>query len=184
MKNAELYEVKAKVNSILTACKSQKLIYAVNKNCARLESETREMDRIKAPSEKFTEFEQKRVKLCMDNSNKDARGQPKTVNGPMGPEFDIADKAAFDVLLTALKTEYAAEIKEYETKQELYARAMEEENDDLKIYRLKYSVFEKEQSELAIADRLSAAQVKALWFMLDDDMTEEMPAAPNLKMTK
>jgi hypothetical protein len=187
MKNGELYRVKAILDETIKSAKSGKLIYGVNKNLERSEREIKHLDAIRQPPKELEAFEQKRIKLCVDAAVKDEKGQPKTKSGPGGMEYDILDRVAFDKALDALREEYKKPIDDYKLAIDQFTKTVEQENDSFKLYKIKYSVFEKEQAELPPEARLNAEQVRAIWFMLDDDIdTETNPEkqTPELTMVK
>jgi hypothetical protein len=187
MLNGELEAKKTELENVLASALSGKLIYAINKNIERLERELKILDTVRKPSAKFNEFEQKRVALCTSACNKDERGQPKTVVTPNGLEYDIIDRPAFDANLETLKEEYKDVIEAHREALVRYGKLMEAENDDLKIYKIKYSVLEREQSELELKSRISGSQTRQIWFMIEDDIEPEAVEKPQdteLKMLK
>ena len=185
MKNGEIYGVNRVLSEVLKSARSAKLIYGMTKNLERTEREIRIFDVIRRPSGQFNEFTSKRVALCEASSRRDEKGVIKTVPGPNGTEYDIIDRPAFDKALELLRQEYAGAIDEYNAAIGRFNKHMDDESE-LKIYKVKYSVFEKEQAELEVKDRLDGVQTRQIWFMIEDDMEQaEMPVEKSeLKMVQ
>lgn len=177
MKNGEVYEVQAILNDTIKAAKSGKLIYAVNKNMNFTEQEIQALEQIKQPSEAYQVFDRLRVKLCVDMAVKTDSGAPKTVTTEHGLEFDIENREAFKTALDALREAHKDAVEEYQNAVLQFNKLLDEESD-IKIYKIKYSVFDREQSELKPENRLNGEQVRRIWFMLDDDIS---PVEPDVK---
>ena len=185
MKNGEVYGIDADLNEGIKVSKSAKLIYGVTKNLERTEREIKRLEAIRKPSEGYTAFTHRRIALCEASSNKDEQGRPKTIPGPNGLEYDIADRAVFDKALDLLRNEFAAAIDEHNAVIARFNKYMDEDSE-LKIYKIKYSILEKEQAELDVKDRLDGVQTRRLWFMIEDDLEQPEAQAdiPELKLVK
>ena len=92
--------------------------YFLAKNKVALKAELDILDEAQKPSDTFVAYEQKRVELAQQFSDKDDNGQPKTHNG----QYVIYDnKADFEKEIKKLKTKFKTaiaarekQIKEYE----------------------------------------------------------------------
>ena len=172
MKNGEVYEALKILNDTIKVAKSGKLIYAVNRNMIYTEQEIQALEKIKQPSAAYQVFDRLRVKLCIDMAVKDENGRPKTVTAENGLEFDIENREAFNAALDALREEHKEAIEEYRNTLLQYNKLMDEDSD-IKTYKIKYSVFEREQAELKPENRLNGEQVRRIWFMLEDDISAD-----------
>lgn len=183
MKNGEIYGIDMILGEILKVSKSAKLIYGVTKNLERTAREIKRLDAIRKPADKFNEFTRKRITLCEASCHKDEKGQPKTIPGPNGLEYDIIDRPAFDKDLETLRKDYTAVLDEHNAAIARFNKHMDEESE-IKVYKIKYSAFEKEQAELEVKDRLNGVQTKDIWFMIDDDVEGDSESKPvsELKM--
>ena len=91
--------------------------YDVAKNSQIIKHELMALQEAVKPSDKFIEFDQKRIELCREHAEKDEKGGSIIV----GSEFSIKDKQAFDADLANLRDEFRDvqdarenQIKEYE----------------------------------------------------------------------
>lgn len=185
MKNGEIYGMDAILSDVIKSAKSAKLTYGVIKNLERTERDIRRFDMIRKPSDKFNEFTARRVALCEASSHKDEHGTPKTVPGPNGLEYDIIDRPAFDKQLETLRNEYVSAIDDYNAAVARFNKYMDEDAE-MQVYKIKYSIFEQEQSELEVKDRLNGVQTRQIWFMIEDDIQadSESKAPTALKMVQ
>jgi len=129
--------------------KNTKFSYAVLKNLAAFEKETRQIEKDAAPSKKFLEWDGKRHKLCVTFSQKDKEGKPVINNG----NFVIANRPIFDKELDKLKFGYVSAIKEHEAK-------MAQLRDTLSGVKCKVDVHAFLERELP--EDLTANQIRAI----------------------
>ena len=185
MKRNELFRLHGDLAELLRTGKGIKLSYMLVRNVKKLETESKMLEELRKPTEKFQEYENKRMALCSRHARKDDKGAAMTLPGPGGrSEFDIADRPVFDKEISELRAEYKDELAAL-TARELEFNKFFAEESDIVLYTLKYSVLVVEQEQLPVADRLTAAQLLKLWPVIEDDAdvsAEEAVADPAAKL--
>lgn len=168
MKNGEMYGMLQILNSLSGKARSFKLIGAINRNIARLTDAIKKLEEARKPSSRMQEYNTKRIDLCIRHAIKDENGNPKIRTTAGRSEYEIADMAAFKAELDPLYKEYESDIKADELLIQQFNKSLDEEAD-IEIYKIKYSVLEAEQKELPLDMRLTGSEIGLLWFMIDDD---------------
>lgn len=108
MRRAELFSLYKRLPS-LKDLKGVKLAYTIVRNTKKLEEEINIYQELFKPSEKFLEFEEKRIELCNKFCDKNEEGKPIINNGV----YQGVDKNnLFIVEYERLKNEYVNELKE------------------------------------------------------------------------
>ena len=79
--NAEWREIYFKLQR-LNRLKSLKLQYAINKNSEKIESHLTSLEKLIKPTDKFIEYDQKRVAIVEKYAEKDEHGQPIIQKNP------------------------------------------------------------------------------------------------------
>lgn len=108
---------------LLKEYKGVKFAYGISKNKEKIKSETKSLQEASRQSEKYSEFENKRLKLCRKYSKKDNNYNPIIEND----NFVLINQDDFDEEFKILKEEYKDTIKERETQIEEYEKLLGEE---------------------------------------------------------
>ena len=122
MKNKELLQMSGLLG-ILLNLKGVKFAYAIAKNIRLIRAEVELLE--KAKSEKYKEYDNKRLELAKKHAQKDDKGNPQIVNN----SYILENQEVFNDEFEILKKEYESEIKEYED-------LLNTEND-IKLYKIK-----------------------------------------------
>jgi predicted DNA binding protein len=125
MKLKHLIELKSELNSVDDVKCTFKFSYAVAKNKRMIKSIIDEYEAALTPSDKYSEYEEKRVNLARKYAKKDENGQPIIKNSVFLIEPD--EQVKFEKELTTIKAEYTEEIDKYELKQKGYIKALNED---------------------------------------------------------
>lgn len=139
MKNRELSVLVQKF-ARLANVKGTKLQYAIKKNTKTITDELIILrDTITTP-EKFIEFENKRIELAKELSNKDESGNAKQIQKDGQNVFDIPDdkQKDFKTRFDAMKEEYKDAIEEYSKQMESYNELMDSEAN-VTLYKIKFA---------------------------------------------
>lgn len=107
MKNRDLIGFSNLINTVISL-KGAKFAYAIVKNIKMVQAELEILD--KAKSEKFKEYDKKRMELAKKCAKKDKAGRP-VINGN---SYILEDRESFDFGLKELREEYKEDIKDYE----------------------------------------------------------------------
>ena len=115
MKNEKLQSLYAGIEAV-SGLKGVRFAYAMAKNKSALKRELESLQEAIKMSDKFTEYEKKRVELCEQHSEKDDTGKAKLENN----EYVILSKAQFNKELDKMRKEHkdtlderTAQIKEF-----------------------------------------------------------------------
>ena len=93
--------------------KGTKFAYAVLKTKQNIEPLINELARLQLPPKRFVEYDEKRIALCTEYSDKDENGNPKTD----GDNFVVdSRRSEFDEKMKALSEEYSDAQSEFESK--------------------------------------------------------------------
>lgn len=153
MKRSELFVLLKSLNELddLTGVKFN---FVINKNRNLLEHETEDIKKSSKPSEKFQEFEQKRIELIREYSEKDEQGNIKFEDIDGGSKFTIPekDKKKFQKELSDLSKGYDDVIQERNEQLKEYNKFLQEEVD------LQFTTFKLED----ISDQITGKQFRII----------------------
>lgn len=124
LKNKDILSLNQALNTVGNLS-GVRFSYAVAKNKKLIETEIEALNVALKASEKYTEFDTKRVELCKRLADKDEKGVAKMDNNSF---VIIANKEEFDKELEALRTEYKEEIDAREAQIKKFNEMMEEES--------------------------------------------------------
>ena len=137
--------------------KGVKFAFTVLKNRKKLEAQIEEdktiFEEILKPGEGFKEYEEKRIALCEDSSEKDEEGKAKTE----GDRYLIVDMNQFNTDLAKLTEEYQTAVDDRKNQIEEYNSLMEEDMP------IEFQVLGMND----LPEDLTEAQLRSLEFMLD-----------------
>lgn len=153
MKNSDLYTLLDGIKEV-SYFKGVKFAYVIAKNKKMVEDELKMIEDSNKPNEKFIEFDQRRVSLCEQHSNKYDDGRPKI----LGDKYDIKDMDAFNKDLESLKNEYALFIVEREQQVKEYAKLLD---DECKLTLAKLN-------SIYLPNDINANQIDKIIFMIED----------------
>lgn len=139
--------------------KGVKFAFTVLKNRKLLESQVEEdkpiFEEILKPTEGFREYEEKRIALCENSSEKDEEGKAITE----GDRYKIIDLKKFNGDLESLTEEYQASVDDRKQQIEEYNSLMEEDMP-LEFHTI---VFDD------LPEDLTESQLRSIEFMIDLD---------------
>ncbi len=121
MLKKELFALQAGLTAV-GKLQGVKFAYAVAKNSQIIKHELKALQEAVKPSDKFIEFDQKRIELCRDHAEKDEKGSSIIV----GSEFSIRDRQSFDIDLEGLREKHAEAVVQREAQVEEYEHLLEE----------------------------------------------------------
>ena len=114
-----------KLETVIKLEASTVFSYAIAKNKGVLESIIKQIRNERPnPSEKYIEFNNKRIDIIKELATKDAKGNP--VIKPDG-NYDLPDMSLFDKQFDPLKEEYKETVDEFEEKEKAYFQSMTNE---------------------------------------------------------
>lgn len=158
MKRKDITEVINALDSV-SDVKGVKFAFAVLKNKKILEQQIEEdkeiFTKVLEMTEKFKEFDVKRVELCVEFSAKDENGNPITKN----EQYDITDKEGFSKEYSKLMDEYKDELDARNKQMQEYESLM---NEDVTLNF-------KKLKESDIPTDFTPKQLGDLEFMIDLD---------------
>lgn len=154
MKKKEIIELYKKLKPInLTG----KVGYAVGKNLFTLENEIKVISSTFKPSDKFNEYETKRVALANKHAKKDESGEPIVTDGMIS----LDDVKAFNKDWDKLKEEYKETLDEYKKMEDDYNELLETESK-IEIHKI------SEKEILNISHKTTSQVVKVLLSLCDE----------------
>ena len=104
-----------------------KFAYAVAKNKKLIEEEVEALNEGLNPSEKFKEYDEKRVELAKEHAEKDEDGNAVMVGEENIKSFDIKDIAKFTKDLEKIQEEYKTELEARDKQLKDYEKLMDED---------------------------------------------------------
>lgn len=149
MKNKDILKLKQSLD-LVGNLNGIKFAYAIARNKKFIESEIEAFNEIIKPSEKFKEFDAKRVALCQELGDKNEKGEVKFANNQY---VIVENKTKFDKEFGKLKTEYKKDIEERDKKIKEFNEVFLEANSKFEFYRIKLEDIPKE---------ITAAQMGAI----------------------
>lgn len=133
MKKIELLTLWAVFERLQQEKTNVKFSYAIAKNKIQMRPEVEALEEARKPSEKFVEYEQKRIALAKELADRDETGKIKAEND----RFIISEKMdQFNEKLEVLQKEYKDSIEEREKQIKEYNSILEEEIY-IKLYKIK-----------------------------------------------
>ncbi len=123
MINEKLYDV-AKGIELVSSLKGVKFAYAIAKNRNAIKAEIAVLQETIKFSEKFTEYDKKRIELCENYADKNDKGKAVMTNN----EYVITDKIKFNKEIKTLQKEYSQPIKEREAQVKEFSALLQKES--------------------------------------------------------
>lgn len=155
MKKVELYTFLNRIKE-LNNLEGVKFAYAVVKNKKTIQKEVETLEEIKKPSEKHSEYENKRISVCRKYSKKDKEGNPVVINECF--DIDEAKKGDFEKELKLLQEEYTKEIKLQNKKIEEFTTLLEEEAN-IDIHYINY---------VDLPDNITPSQLEVIYSLIKE----------------
>ena len=136
-----------------------KFVYGVVKNMNILKPEIELLQKTIEASDKFIEYDTKRIELAKKYSSKDEKGNPMVQEN----EFVISDRAGFDKEIEKLKKEYkkVLDIREEQLKQ---YRELLEENADIKLHMINFE---------DVPVNITSAQLSGIFCLIKEEKIEK-----------
>lgn len=111
----------------LSGLKGVKFAYGMAKNKRLIEQEIEILQEAIKPSDKFQEYDKKRIDFCVKYADKDDKGKAKLEGNEY--VFSGKNKEKFDKEIETLKKEYGQEQKEREEQIDEFHKLMTKESD-------------------------------------------------------
>lgn len=155
MKKQDLFTLRQGLNNV-ASYPGAKFAYCIAKNIAKVTEECKLIESIMKPSDKYSEYDQKRVELAKEFCDKNEDGSPKTE----GNAFVISaeNRVNFEVEHTKLRAEYVEEISEFTKQQEDFNILLQEESD-LVLFKI---------SDALLPEDITASQVVAIMEIIEE----------------
>lgn len=134
MKRVEMFGLLKEIEGILKVSKKVKLNYFLQKNINSITKDKEILDKIIEPSDKFKEYESKRIELCKEYCDKDSDGMPIVKNNKY---LGLDDNDEFNEKINSLLNEYKNIIDEYQDKIREYEQMLD---DDVDIEFVKFDI--------------------------------------------
>lgn len=118
-----------------------KFSYAVAKNLRAITQIVSTLRETIKPSEKYQDYEEKRVELCRKHAQKDEKGNPMSMVIGKTSQFIIEDQDAFETDLKKLQNspEYKKEVDGYKKKLDEFNKAMDLESEPVELHMIEQS---------------------------------------------
>lgn len=130
----ELYPLYSALQA-LSSAGGARFAYAISKNKKLIQEELELVEKSLVQSDKYKEYEQKRVELCTKHANKDKDGNPMMLENV----FSIADMEQFSKELKELQSGYTAELEEHLKKVEEYNKLLEMDTE-ITFFKIKLEI--------------------------------------------
>jgi len=105
--------------------------FGLAKNQRRIETELTDMQTKLKFTDKYKEFDEKRIELCKKHGDKDENGKAKQIPDPMNPDnkmfLGIDDNPEFDKEIEKLTKEYQKEVDDFKDRLKQYNELLQEE---------------------------------------------------------
>lgn len=124
MENRQLQVLLQGINAV-NSLQGVKFAYGINKNRKAIERELETLQEAIKASDKYTEYDKKRIELCEKHAVKDDNGKAKMENN----EYVITDKDAFDKEIDTLRAKYKDAIDEREAQLKEFSELLKKESD-------------------------------------------------------
>lgn len=113
----------------LNLLQGPKFLYAIAENIKLLNDEINKLNKLIKGSDRYNEYQDKRISTCIKYSRKNEDGSPKMVINNGIEEFDIDQTEEFTAEIKELQAEYKEEIDEFLEQVRTYNNRLEEEID-------------------------------------------------------
>ena len=133
--------------------RGSKFAVAVTKNKNLIQEELQRLQELINPTEKYVEYENRRIVICEKHSNKDDKGNA-IINDK---KYDIIDYTQFNKELDELKGEYVDELKNRENQVIVYNEELNKEID-MKFFKV---------TEFELPLDITSKQIDSIIFMID-----------------
>lgn len=146
MKKGNVEESLRVINIILNKSSESDLNWVVIKNKKILEKEKELLDEYRKPSEKFMEYENKRIELCKKYANKDEKGNVLfddviDLQGNRNKEFSgLRDNQEFQEKFKLLIDDYKDELEEENKKLNYYENIIKNEEIETPLNKIKTKI--------------------------------------------
>jgi hypothetical protein len=153
MKNNELYQLADGLGKMgdLTGVK---FAYAIVKNKRIVEDEIKLLSESLKASDKFTEFDKKRVEIVKEHADKDEKGEAKIE----GNQYVVSDTKAMEAAIDPLKEEYKDAIEAREAQIKEFSEMLEKEIN-IELYKIKQDDLPKD---------ISVAQLESIRWIVEE----------------
>jgi hypothetical protein len=149
-------------SNLLSTLTGAKLNYALLKNINKIEKETEDIKKIVNPSDRYKEFDKKRIDICQLYCEKDDKGENvKKQIDANNWEFVFSDenKKMFDTELETIQEEYKEDIEQFKLQIEDYNKFLQEESK-INFHKVSYK---------ELPENISLEIMSILEFMLFED---------------
>lgn len=113
----------------LNLLQGPKFLYAISENIKLLNDEIIKLNKLIKGSDRYNEYQDKRISTCIKYSRKNEDGSPKMIINNGIEEFDIDQTEEFTTEIKKLQAEYKEEIDEFMEQVRTYNNRLEEEID-------------------------------------------------------
>ena len=133
MKNKQVLELYQKLNNkLLESLRGVKLLYAIDRNYLKIESEVKSLERSREPSKEYKEYDEKRNQINIDHCEKTKTGEPKTISITKEYFQYVIDKEKQDIYrekMTALEGKYKDVIDKRKNELKDFDNLLEEDSE-------------------------------------------------------
>ncbi len=162
MKNRELLELYRGLSGIKNIL-GVRINYAIVKNINKIREESESFEKIILPSDKYKEYDLKRIEIVKKHTKKNEKGEPLfMLDDPStgAGRYDVEDGWDFnqDQEIIDLKKEYADEIEKRESQIKEYDKLLEEESH-LELFKIKLDI---------IPESVSTEQMNVLYKIIEE----------------
>ena len=155
--NAEWREIYFKLQR-LNRLKSLKLQYAINKNSEKIESHLTSLEKLIKPTDKFIEYDQKRVAIVEKYAEKDEHGQPIIQKNPNEGDTYKVDPEVVKPEVEELDKEYKEVLEERQEQMKQYLEILNDEHT-IEVHMVDMS---------NVPEDVDGNEFKAIKFMLNE----------------
>lgn len=113
----------------LNLLQGPKFLYVISENIKLLNDEIIKLNKLIKGSDRYNEYQDKRISTCVKYSRKNEDGSPKMIINNGIEEFDIDQTEEFTTEIKKLQAEYKEEIDEFMEQVRTYNNRLEEEID-------------------------------------------------------
>lgn len=113
----------------LNLLQGPKFLYVISENIKLLNDEIIKLNKLIKGSDRYNEYQDKRISTCIKYSRKNEDGSPKMIINNGIEEFDIDQTEEFTAEIKELQAEYKEEIDEFMEQVRTYNNRLEEEID-------------------------------------------------------
>lgn len=113
----------------LNLLQGPKFLYAITENIKLLNDEIIKLNKLIKGSDRYNEYQDKRISTCVKYSRKNEDGSPKMVINNDIEEFDIVQTEEFTTEIKELQAEYKEEIDKFMEQVRTYNNRLDEELD-------------------------------------------------------